>query len=54
VFKVKMPDPVRIELISRMADVEYRLAFAVSERLQLGSLVGAFAEAKEGLVKAAA
>ena len=54
VFEVKMPDPVRIELISKMADVEYRLAFAVSERLQLGSLVGAFAEAKEGLVKAAA
>jgi len=53
VFKMKMPEAVRIELINKMADVEYRLAFAVSEKLQLGSLVGAFAEAKEGIVKAA-
>ena len=53
VFRMKMPEAVRIELINKMADVEYRLAFAVSEKLQLGSLVGAFAEAKEGIVKAA-
>lgn len=49
-----MPEAVRIELINKMADVEYRLAFGTSEKLQLGALVGAFAEAKEGITASAA
>lgn len=48
-----MPETVRIELINKMADVEYRLAFGTSEKLQLGALVGAFAEAKEGIILSA-
>ena len=54
VFRIGMPEAVRIELINKMADVEYRLAFGTSEKLQLGALVGAFAEAKEGITASAA
>ena len=53
VFQIEMPSNVRVELIDRMADVEYRLAFGTSEKLQLGALVGAFAQAAAQLVAAA-
>jgi replication factor C subunit 3/5 len=48
-----MPPKVRIALVSAMAAMEHRLAFGTSERLQLGAMCGAFAEAKEGIVAAA-
>ena len=48
-----MPPAVRIELVSKCAAIEHRLAHGTSERLQLGALCGAFAEAKEGIVAAA-
>lgn len=48
-----MPQSVRAKLVSALADVEYALAFGVSEKLQLGAVVGAFAEAREAIVKAA-
>lgn len=38
-----MPPPVRIELVSKMADIEHRLAYGTNDRLQLGALCGAFA-----------
>lgn len=44
---------VRMDLVERLADIEYRLAFGTSERLQLGSLVGGFILAKEEIVAAA-
>jgi hypothetical protein len=44
---------VRMDLVERLADIEYRLAFGTSERLQLGSLVGGFSLAKEEIVAAA-
>ena len=50
---IEMPNKIRIELIDRMADVEYRLAYGTSEKLQLGALVGAFSQAAEGLIAAA-
>ncbi|KAL4444574.1 hypothetical protein ABPG77_002391 [Micractinium sp. CCAP 211/92] len=53
VFRISMPAAVRIELISKMAAIEHRLAYGTSDKLQLGALCGAFAEAKEGIVKAA-
>ena len=53
VFLIEMPNKIRIELIERMADVEYRLAYGTSEKLQLGALVGAFSQAAEGLIAAA-
>jgi len=48
-----MPQRARAALVSALADVEYSLAFGVSERLQLGTVVGAFAEAREAIVEAA-
>lgn len=53
VFRIGMPPQVRIALVEAMADIEHRLAFGTSERLQLGSLVAAFATAREALVGAA-
>ena len=38
-----MPAAVRIELISKMAAIEHRLAYGTSDKLQLGALCGAFA-----------
>lgn len=43
VFRIGMPPPVRIQLVSKMADIEHRLAYGTSDRLQLGALCGAFA-----------
>jgi replication factor C subunit 3/5 len=52
-FRISMPPKVRIELVAKLAAAEHRLAFGTSERLQLGAVCGAFAEAKEGIVAAA-
>ena len=48
-----MPAEVRIGLVDALADIEHRLAFGTSERLQLGALVGAFSGAREAIVAAA-
>lgn len=53
VFRISMPPVVRIQLVDKMATVEWRLAYGTSEKLQLGALVGAFAEARQGIVDAA-
>ena len=44
VFRVGMPGTARVALVNEMADVEQRLSAGTSERLQLGSLVAAFAK----------
>ncbi|KAG9149170.1 hypothetical protein Leryth_003163 [Lithospermum erythrorhizon] len=54
VFRIKMPSDVRIKLIEEMANIEYRLSFGCSDKLQLGSLTSAFARARAALVAAAA
>jgi len=51
--RLAMPSPVRGDLVIALADVEAALAAGANERLQLGALVGAFACAREGIVKAA-
>ncbi len=38
-----MPPAVRVQLVRAMADIEHRLAYGTSDRLQLGALCGAFA-----------
>ncbi len=48
-----LPTAVRIALVDALADVEHRLAFSTSERLQLGALVAAFVKAREAIVAAA-
>ena len=52
-FRISMPPKVRIELVSRLAATEHRLAYGTSDALQLGAVCGAFADAKEGIVAAA-
>eukprot|EP00798_Chlamydomonas_sp_ICE-L_P023993 gene23993-9566_t len=52
-FSMQLPTKVKVELVERLAEVEYRLAYGTNERLQLGSLVGAFIRAREDIVKAA-
>ena len=39
-FTISMPEAVRIACVEALADVENRLAFGTSERLQLGALLG--------------
>lgn len=47
------PPHVRASIVEKLADVEHRLACGASERLQLGSLVAAFALARDEIVAAA-
>lgn len=54
VFRIKMPSDVRIKLIEEMSNIEYRLSFGCSDKLQLGSLTSAFARTRSALVAAAA
>ena len=53
VFRLHLPPKARARLVSEMADVEHRLAYVTHEKMQLYALVGAFAAAKEDVVKAA-
>ncbi|CAD7702145.1 unnamed protein product [Ostreobium quekettii] len=53
IFRMHMPTSIRIDLVSKLADIEHRLTLATSEELQLGALVGAFTEAREKIVKVA-
>lgn len=48
-----LPLQVRCDLIDKLADLEYRLAYGTNEKLQLGALVGAFATGREAIVAAA-
>jgi len=41
-----MPDEAEAFLIDRLSTLEYRLSHGVSEKLQLGALVGAFVIAR--------
>lgn len=50
IFKIKMPSDVRVHLITDMADIEYRLTFGCSDKLQLGALVASFTKARSALV----
>nr|XP_033810912.1 replication factor C subunit 5 isoform X2 [Geotrypetes seraphini] len=42
VHRVDFPPSVRIHLLRKMADIEYRLASGTSEKIQLSSLIAAF------------
>lgn len=53
VFQIHMPNNTLVELIEKLADIEHRLAFGTSDRLQLGSLLGAFLQARETIVASA-
>ncbi|GLC37819.1 Replication factor C (RF-C) subunit [Pleodorina starrii] len=53
IMKTSMPVHAKVGLVERLADVEHRLAYSTSERLQLGALVAAFVKAREIIAKAA-
>lgn len=53
IFKISMPPKARIDLVSKLADAEYRLAFGTSDQLQLGAICGAFCQARQSIVNAA-
>ena len=46
VHKIDFPTEIRIHLLDKMAEIEDRLAAGTNERLQTGSLVSAFQQAK--------
>ena len=46
VMKTKFPDDMKIYLVSRMAEVEYRLTQGSNEKVQIASIVGAFIEVR--------
>lgn len=50
-YAVEFPPHVRVFLLEKMADVEYRLSAGCSEKLQLGSLVAAFDTVKNLIAK---
>ncbi|KAL9268155.1 Replication factor C subunit 3-like protein [Drosera capensis] len=52
VFRIKMLPDVRIDLINDLADIEYRLTFGCSDKLQMGSLIASFTKARIALVAA--
>lgn len=53
-FRIEsLPAATRIDLIEALADTEHRLAYGTNEQLQLGALVGAFANAKAAVEAAA-
>ena len=47
VMNLELPDEVIAHLLDKLSNIEYRLSHGVSEKLQLGSLVGAFTIARE-------
>jgi replication factor C subunit 3/5 len=53
IFTVSMPAKARIDLVGKLADIEYNLAFGTSDQLQLGAICGAFAEARDCIVESA-
>ncbi|XP_067911277.1 replication factor C subunit 5 isoform X1 [Heterodontus francisci] len=50
VHRVDLPPLVRIHLLIKMADIEYRLASGTSEKIQLSSLIAAFQVARDMVV----
>lgn len=46
VMEIELPPAVMVHLLDELSNTEERLAHGGSERLQLGSLVGAFATAR--------
>ncbi|XP_037241636.1 replication factor C subunit 5 isoform X1 [Falco biarmicus] len=50
VHRVDFPPSIRIQLLIKMADIEYRLAAGTNEKIQLSSLVAAFQVTRDLIV----
>jgi replication factor C subunit 3/5 len=46
-LRLKISQELRMALLDKLAEAEYRLASGTSEKLNLGAMVGAFQIAKE-------
>uniref|UniRef100_A0A2C9JKL7 Activator 1 subunit 5 n=2 Tax=Biomphalaria glabrata TaxID=6526 RepID=A0A2C9JKL7_BIOGL len=53
VHRIDLPLHVRMHLLEKMADIEYRLASGTSEKIQLSSLIAAFQIARDLLAQEA-
>jgi replication factor C subunit 3/5 len=51
VHKIDFPQHIRIIILNKIAEVEYRLASGTSEKIQLSSLVAAFQTARNMIGK---
>ncbi|PVD39041.1 hypothetical protein C0Q70_01668 [Pomacea canaliculata] len=51
IHRIELPVSVRLQLLTKMADIEYRLASGASERIQLGALVAVFQNARDLIVQ---
>ncbi|CAN0508017.1 unnamed protein product [Discosporangium mesarthrocarpum] len=47
-MEIELPPFVLAHLLDELSNAEYRLAYGASEKLQLGSVVAAFATARCG------
>jgi len=47
VHRIDFPSHVRIHLLSKLADIEYRLACGVNDKMELGALMSAFQVARD-------
>ena len=45
-----LPDPIITHLLDRLSTLEHRLSHGASEKLQTGSLVGAFVIARQMMI----
>jgi len=52
VTSMDFPPGILADLLDGMSNVEYRLAFGTSEKIQIASLVGVFAKARYHMTKA--
>jgi hypothetical protein len=52
VTRTQLPDAVTAHLLDKLSNVEYRLSNGVSEKVQVGALVGAFTIARAMLTPA--
>ena len=46
VMEVKLPDEMKMYLVNRLSEIEYRLAQGCNEKAQCGSMVGSFIEVR--------
>ncbi|XP_021364751.1 replication factor C subunit 5-like [Mizuhopecten yessoensis] len=53
VHRIDLPVHVKMHLLEKMADIEYRLASGTSEKIQLSSLIAAFQVARDLIVQEA-
>jgi len=53
VFRLSIPQTVRMDLVDVLASVEHRLAYGTSEKIQLGDVIAAFTSARRNIIAAA-